>query len=140
MDNHQVQIPQLTEANYKIWRVTLMSYAEEYEIAAYLTGPPAVGEEAQQAHAKKKEQALRLITATLTPTTLIKLGEQMLEHESHAMLEAIDAHYAPDTSADTHGRLMNKAYMMQIKPGESIESYITRHLQLRQKLVRAKYP
>lgn len=80
MDNQNVQIPQPTEANYNIWCVTLIVYAEKYEIAAYLTGPPAAEAESHQAHSKRKAQPLRLITATLTPATLIKLGKHILEH------------------------------------------------------------
>ena len=56
------------------------------------------------------------------------------------MLARLDTYFEADESPEEHKRLRQEANGLDIKPRETLENYLDRHIALRQKIVRAQVP
>lgn len=68
-DEFNLRLPLLGKNNYKLWRASVMAYADEHNLRAILSEvqqPPTTV--AQQ---KQHAQAFRLVTSTLSPDTML---------------------------------------------------------------------
>lgn len=55
------------------------------------------------------------------------------------MIQTIEEHFETKSSPETHERLLMRTQEMHIKPNETHEDYIARHVVLRSDMLRASY-
>lgn len=119
-----------------------MSYAAERGLANLLTTPPPpeTPGKTEQVRAKKRAQALRLIISTLTPDSLARLGDSILDEEPRVMLIRIQEYYYAEQSPAVQESLRVRAEVMRMKLRESLDDYFDRHLLLRGEMMQSGYP
>lgn len=140
-DNINLRLPILGKNNLRLWRASLQAYAEEHGLTQWIETPAPsniVGDEAVKR--KHRAQAYRLITSTLSADTLTRIGEHILELEPRDMLQTIMDAYAADATPAAHEALRARAEQLRIKPRESVDDYVDRHMSLRAEMAQANYP
>ncbi len=71
---------------------------------------------------------------------MLRLGDGILSKATHDMMATIRDHLEEEASPAAHERLLHKAQGVNIKPRENMDAYITRLLEIRRDMIRAKYP
>lgn len=65
---------------------------------------------------KKRAQALRLLTSTITPDTLMRIGTNVLDEEPREMLREITEHYSAEQSPAGHEAFRARAESTRLRP------------------------
>lgn len=94
-----------------------MEYAIECGLSEHLRTQVQETEDeaAKEERKNKRAKTMRMLTSSLSTDSVMLMGETMLYKEPHELLAHIYSHSAPETSAEAHGKLMNKAIQLTIK-------------------------
>lgn len=73
-----LRLPMLGQSNYKISKVTINAHVQERGLESYLKAARAepASAEATAAHIKRLDQAIWLLTSTLSPDIVLRMGSQ----------------------------------------------------------------
>eukprot|EP00171_Calliarthron_tuberculosum_P005748 IDg5748t1 len=113
----KLPLPMLGKPNFKIWKLALLSYADEHGILDMLTTPaPATTVQLDEAQERKKRaKALRLLISTISAGVITRIGDDILDCEPRIMLQKIDQYYTADQSPAVHEALRERAAAMLIR-------------------------
>ena len=120
-DDMNLRSPQFGKQNYLVWRVCVLAYAEEHNLTYYIMLQADASTDTMYIQRKRRAQDFRLITSTLAPEALTKIGDELLEQHPRKMMNSIATAYALDQSPAKHEVLRTRAETLTIKPREGLE-------------------
>ena len=133
------KLPHLQGANYAPWNLALRMYAFEIDATEHLSGNPQVLHEAVERKQHETKQN-RLLGAVLSNVSMDILGLILAPEETstaHELISKIINHINQNTKEDH--KFVVEAEIITLDP-DGIDEFIDKHLEVRQKMVAARYP
>lgn len=135
------QLPYLTTSNFTDWYDALQEQARSLKVAYILnanltpTTDPAIATQRQQ-HA---DQLRILIIPSLQPSIVERLPPTILRETPHEICNLIRMHIH-ESHIEEHEILDEEARCITFLPGTDFNTYVDKHLDIRQKMITVNYP